>query len=484
MIINRIKFVLPLLFYAISFNALSQSSEDAIRNAQSNPSGTAKYMALGGAFTSLGGDASGIRVNPAGIAVYNASELTLTPDLSFFNIDSKFNNTQSSAKDSKFSLGNFGLVGYYERQKDDGWINVNFGLNFQHNYSNYQTTSINGHNPYGSLLSVLKRNSDGYFPDGLDLISGLAFSTYLLDTSSSNQYFTQIGGGGSKISRKQVTSGFSNETGFSVGGNYKNRLYIGATVAFMKNRYGYVTNLEERPFYQDSSAYDLDYYNYREEEATESTNSFNLKLGAIYKINEYLRVGASYHSPTIFSFTSTWNYSFDANYNSSLGNLSIESDVNLFEYKLITPAKLNLGVSALFGKRGLFTFDIEHVNYSKTRYRSNSFYDFAFENNELKSIYQSTFNIRIGAEGKINDNWTLRAGYNQNGNPLKGGLSNIIQQNYSFGFGLRFSKYFIDGAYVLGKSKFLTYAYSPDYIDAAEMTKTTNSFLFTFGYRF
>ena len=41
--------------------------------------GTARSMAMGGALSSLGADASVMATNPAGLGMYSRSELTITP---------------------------------------------------------------------------------------------------------------------------------------------------------------------------------------------------------------------------------------------------------------------------------------------------------------------------------------------------------------------------------------------------------------------
>ncbi|MBT3444651.1 MAG: hypothetical protein HN443_06390 [Flavobacteriaceae bacterium] len=63
-----ISHVLMVLLYTMG--SYAQSMDDAIRYVRPELKGTARYMAMGGAFTALGGDFSAIKDNPASAAVF------------------------------------------------------------------------------------------------------------------------------------------------------------------------------------------------------------------------------------------------------------------------------------------------------------------------------------------------------------------------------------------------------------------------------
>ena len=72
------------VFSALAFclgTAYSQSMMDAYRYVQSELSGTARAVSMGGAFGALGGDVSVMNINPAGLAVYRSSEVVTTLSL-------------------------------------------------------------------------------------------------------------------------------------------------------------------------------------------------------------------------------------------------------------------------------------------------------------------------------------------------------------------------------------------------------------------
>ena len=62
--------------------AFAQNAYDALKFSEQYLEGTARSVAMGNAFTALGGDMGGITVNPASSAVYRYSEVVITPSLS------------------------------------------------------------------------------------------------------------------------------------------------------------------------------------------------------------------------------------------------------------------------------------------------------------------------------------------------------------------------------------------------------------------
>ena len=68
--------VLMLLLYPLGTYA--QSMDDLLRYTRTELKGTARYVAMGGAFNALGGDFSAIKDNPAAAAVFLNSEIGLT----------------------------------------------------------------------------------------------------------------------------------------------------------------------------------------------------------------------------------------------------------------------------------------------------------------------------------------------------------------------------------------------------------------------
>jgi hypothetical protein len=73
------KTALIILLTAISsFAGLAQTAYDAFLFSETNYEGTARTVAMGNAFTALGGDLGSISLNPAGSAVAKYSQVSIT----------------------------------------------------------------------------------------------------------------------------------------------------------------------------------------------------------------------------------------------------------------------------------------------------------------------------------------------------------------------------------------------------------------------
>ena len=62
----------------VCFIASAQNINDVVRYSTENLQGTARFQAMSGAFGALGGDLSSLNVNPAGSAVFNYSQFTVS----------------------------------------------------------------------------------------------------------------------------------------------------------------------------------------------------------------------------------------------------------------------------------------------------------------------------------------------------------------------------------------------------------------------
>ena len=125
--------------------------------------GTARSMAMAGAFTSLGADMSSMTLNPAGLGMYRHSEVSVTPLVS---VQRAANSAPANADNnsSRFSLGNLGLVvNAYEGTGSVLSVNLGFGYNrladYNYNYSFWQQG--NGSTLGGVLAQQLNQSAGG-----------------------------------------------------------------------------------------------------------------------------------------------------------------------------------------------------------------------------------------------------------------------------------------------------------------------------------
>ena len=297
------KIGLTCLAIALAVYSFAQNEVDALRYSQLEFSGTARYNSMGGAFGALGGDFTTLSTNPAGIGVYRRSELSLTTGFNSNAYSSTYLGTQSDASRGNVNIGNIGWISNYNSEKTTGWVSGSFGIGYNRLADFNSNVRIVGTNEESSLLDVYRNRVQGVNWGDVDtggfydFGASLAWQTVLIDTFlGETNYITQIPFYGQQQIIDQETSGRVGETVIAFGGNYENRLYLGGTFGISSVRYNRESTFEEVLPAGDTSTF-LNDFTFRENLNTRG-NGYTLKIGAIYRLTDYLRLGAAVHSPT------------------------------------------------------------------------------------------------------------------------------------------------------------------------------------------
>ena len=111
---------------------MAQNAMDIYSMSSSQIRGTARYVSMGGAFTSLGGDPSSIVQNPAGIGVYRSSEVSASLGGQW---TSNYSPNAEDAKKAAFTFDNMSLVTTFFTGKSSGLLNLNVGVTYNRNQS-------------------------------------------------------------------------------------------------------------------------------------------------------------------------------------------------------------------------------------------------------------------------------------------------------------------------------------------------------------
>ena len=113
--------------------------ERAFTLSQQNREGTARSVAMGNAFTALGGDMGSISINPASSAVYRYSEFSVTPSITNAGYNSTYAGGYSNSGNlTRFGISNAGFIGSFETGRSSrGLVRWSLGvvLNKQNNLS-------------------------------------------------------------------------------------------------------------------------------------------------------------------------------------------------------------------------------------------------------------------------------------------------------------------------------------------------------------
>ncbi|HXC03544.1 MAG TPA: hypothetical protein VNZ86_02260 [Bacteroidia bacterium] len=474
----------------VAGQVLAQNETDALRYSQLGFGGTARSSSMAGSFGSLGGDFSTLSSNPAGIGLYRSSEFTITPGLFYQSTTSTYSGVASDDQKQNLNIGNLGLVMTHNLDKEnnkEGWKFFQIGVGFNR-LANYNSqTTINGVSPT-SQMDVWRDQANGTYFTNLDPYStGGAFNTYLLDTipgTGGSQYKNALDPGDKVAQSKSIqTSGRYNEWVISFGGNYNNKLFLGGTVGIPTIVYNENTSYTETAVAGNTSSF----RSFTASQNLSTTGSgLNIKVGAIYKPLEFLRLGLAFHSKTWFTMTDNWNTTMSSSFSNGAGFTDTPLPGN-YNYSLTTPGRIIASAGLVVGKMGMINVDYEYVDYSQSSLSSSDAGVFNDANSAIKSIYTHTNNIRIGGEIKLKP-MAIRVGYAYYGSPYSSAGNNDGGRNcYTAGLGFRHNKLFLDLAYILTMSQSNYYLYDAQYMTStgpAVNNTTTSSYMMTIGYKF
>jgi hypothetical protein len=468
---------------------LSQNEVDALRYSRTTFGGTARYMSMGGAFGALGADFSTLSSNPGGIGLYRKSEFSFTPSVYFGSANSDFRN--SSDRDSKgnFNISNVGFVFAKESEKSSSsvlkYMQFGIGLNRINNFN--RRMSIKGENPENSIADGFVSDANGIsYQDIEDDPNGYyaydlnpAWWTYLIDTlpGSINEYWSSVPDSVNKLQRKDIKSwGSTNEFLIAFGTNLGNRLYLGAVLGFPSVRYF------ERSIYSESDTRP-DSNDFRQiilnDELTTKGSGFNIKFGLILRATDWLRIGGAIHSPTWYNeMKDEWKTSITTDFDNG-DHFTSESPIGNYNYNLETPWRALGGISFIIAKVALISAEYEYIDYTSSRLRADD-YLFSTENSAIDTIYNSTQNIRVGAEYKIG-NFAVRGGYAMYGSPFVSHKNDGQMNYFTGGFGYREKNFFMDLAYVRSMGTEDYYLYGSE---KSVNKLSSNNFLLTVGFRY
>lgn len=457
--------IIALCMFSFSMSSMAQNEDDALRYSRQQYGGTARTIALGGSFGALGADFSSLSTNPAGIGLYRKSEITFSPQVFYRNANTNY--LGSNAEDSRyaFNFQNLGLVfnGQTRHAKKDtkGWKSFSFGIGMNRIADFNNRTLSSGTNGSGSFLDAFTADAQGKETEQFDrFTTQMAYQTYLInpvnDSLNPNRYFSEMPSGINKLqTRNTSASGGINETAISFGGNYNNFLFWGATIGIARIRYNYTSNFEERDI-TDSVA--LDNFVYSEDVATRGSGT-NLKAGIIVMPLDWVRIGASVHTPTFYQLSETFDYSMSSSFDD--GSSYSFADNGSFDYNLRTPFRAMGSLAFIIGKMGLITGDVEFVDYREANLRAVR-YSFLDENAAIETKYTAATNFRAGTEWKF-DRFSVRGGYSYFGSPFSNTNWESATQTFSVGGGYREEDFFLDLAYYQSSMSRKVYLYNGDF---------------------
>lgn len=428
--------ILILAACGVAFSAGAQTMYDALDFSENNYYGTARSVAMGNAFTALGGDLGGIMINPAGSAVAGYSQIAITPSLNiavntaqgtYFNGQPNGFERDMRNSSTRFTLPNVGFTLNFDTHRTRGLKSVTLG--FVANGSNYFHDNLlaRGTNPNTSFMGALAYSATtdainyGWDVSGLTaadpynnsnipwrFIAGWEAGLYSLYGPASNmnefigtsESYDLIPGGNPEDLRDysiwqsgpldqtygRTVSGSKYDYIINLGMNFSDRFYFGFNLGITSMDYRYEDWIIEKA--QDPSDFVITFQNpdgtvdnteFSDMEFTSRYGATGVgvygKFGFIARPVAGLRIGGAIQTPTSTVIKEYTSYYAASYYTGSRYNASSQSPENRYRYRLISPFRFNVGAAYTFGEFGLISADYEMCDYSAMRFKETEISD-------------------------------------------------------------------------------------------------------------
>lgn len=424
----------------------AQGEIDAYKFSQSELSGTARYMSMGGAFGALGGDISVMGANPAGLGIYRSSEIVTTLSVSSVKTNTNWEGTTMGESKTKFNFDNIAYVGYFPTGNDEGLVGWNVGFSYNRAMSfnrRYQMgRGAGGYSLSDYIAAITNRDgatgndllsSDSYDPYmSQNWLSVLGYDSNIISSANPSQAggFYSSFGENDNLWEVQQADLFVHETGaidkynFSLATNISNTVFIGATLAVTDLNY-HLTSIYDEDFGYGEGEITSDHLYWDNYSSVDGTG-YAFNLGVIVRPCDLLRIGVAYNSPTWYKIT---------DYHTAEAGATINGyeDVNratpggaYTEYRLRTSDRWIFSAAAIIGQTALISVDYELSRYNSMYLSAWNGYDWSgdglYDNEYIKEDFGIGSMLKVGAEIKVTPQFAIRFGGAWQNTPVKSGL--------------------------------------------------------------
>jgi hypothetical protein len=479
--ITSMQKILTAVFILIATNTFAQVPEDAVRFSWYPQNGTARAMAIGGAIGSLGGDITSNFVNPAGIGFYRTNEATISSGFALNSIKANYRSTTLTEKKQQYNFAPAGIViavpNFLDEKKSSAFSfavtqNTNFnnlvhfkGLN---NYSSYSEQLAEEFSTLKtSIGNVLNSNSIAPYT------SAPALYTYLIDTVSNGigtfvkgapEYILDAGQALQQEMTK-TTKGGAYELAFTYAGTDYKKFFWGVSLGIP------IINYESNTLFSETDTSSNTNNRFKSfsfnDNFTTKGAGLNVKIGVIYRPQDYIRIGLAVHTPSYMALSDSRQTSLQTELENPVGNFNASSDRftegkrGVARYIQSSPLKIIASGSYVFREvadvtkqKGFISADIEFVNHKGSRFSSDAeepsvdqqaYYKSL--NKVIKDIYKGNINAKLGGEVKFNT-IMARLGFGYYGSPYKDQPVKVNKFTMSGGLGYRNKGFFVDLTYV------------------------------------
>lgn len=459
------KIVLVGLSMLLSVPALAQDIYQMESFSKEDLNGTARYVGMGGAMSSLGANLSVMSVNPAGIGLYRSSDLAASFGFMTQEDADKFDGKSKT----HMSFDQLGFV-YAINMGGNTCRFVNLGFNY-HKSKDFNSL-INASFVSPAYASQTWQMADlAYYwggPAKATPLTNMGSETMLIgDKANSDGGYDCYGASSSSYHKAQWGGIQSYE--FNISTNLSEQFYLGLTVGASNVDFNsYSLYGEGLVGDQNAGVGNYTLTNNRDI----SGFGYNVKFGFIARpvAESPFRIGIAVSSPTYYDLKSRTYARVVAKYNGETTPYDYYTDTN-FDYNIHTPWRFNFSLGHVIAKCLAIGAEYEYADYSTAKvtygddwddydgyWHSDETEDHEL-NNQADRHLKGVSTFKLGAELMVDPMVAIRCGYNYVSSPFK------------------------DKAYLNQtiNSASLDYATSTDYMNVTGINRYTVGIGFNFG---
>lgn len=415
--------------------ASAQTVHDALRFSREDIYGTARSMAMGNAFTAIGGDLGAVTVNPAATGIYRYSEFEISPGLDSYSGKVSYEGNTGTNSKTRVCLGSVGYVGYVPTRNTSGLKNVNWSISTNQTGGYVTRTSASGMNIPSSWLGAksyeasVYNGGEGIDSDYLNYETGLnrypwdliaAYQACQINNYSEfrNLYiantenlFLPQANLDQRYDRESY--GYTHDINFNVAFNFSDKLFFGVNLTAQTIWYSDSERFYEQSINHTDFEEGFSYMTYRYDRTSRGVG-FKAQLGLIYRPIAGLSIGAAISTPTWKRITDRWSQSIDA-YSTAYKDETqyCDSPVGESKYSLKSPFRWNIGIGYTIGRTAMLSAEYSYLNYGNASITENgNSSGFSEVNNDIKVLLSTSHTVRAGAEIRFTPQFAFRLGYN------------------------------------------------------------------------
>ena len=438
-------FLTSLLYFQIN----GQTLLDAQRYSANTIQGSARFSAMGGAFGALGGDFSAIEINPAASSIFGFSEVGLTLNSIQLENTAHYFNASELDKGNDLSIGQVGVVIILNNETGGDWSKVSIAFNYNKTANFDNSFGVTGVNPNRGIDQYFLSYAEGKRLDGISQLEGESFNDAYIDISEFGGYpaqqalfgyegfvinpipfagstdttdpsiqsyrtNTQAGANGYTHEYNKSTTGRVNKYNINLSSLYLNKFYLGVNINFLNVEYTERVNFYEYGYGPQSGLSEL---NFRNELITLGTGG-SFQIGAIYKVNNQLRIGLSLESPTYYRLSDRVRQALNTNLRTEDGDTQINLspldqgiDTVFPEYQFNSPGSIRGSIGYIIKDIGLISLDYSVRSHDRAKFTPVDDDLFLSLNNQIEENFQASNRLQIGGEFRLNPQLSLRGGY-------------------------------------------------------------------------